>query len=226
MLNVSADTERMLRTAVQDAIFQSIQYPSMTDRYEDIVEAYPKIFEWAFHDPTEEQLPWSNISRWLELENGIYWVNGKAGPGKSTFMKHIFDDERTRRYLRCWAQDTPLCVATFFFWNSGSREQKSQLGLLRPLLFQLLSQYPDLIQIMLPELWAKTYSHVANNYYKGGDLTHFWSLRQLMAKFRALVSGKGFPLKICLMIDGLHEFDGDDEQHEALANFFQEIHGN
>jgi hypothetical protein len=44
-----------------------------------------------------------------------------------------------------------------------------------------------------------------------------------MAKFRALVSGKGFPLKICLMIDGLHEFDGDDEQHEALANFFQEI---
>jgi hypothetical protein len=223
MLNVSADTERMLRTAVQDAIFQSIQYPSMTDRYEDIVEAYPKTFEWAFHDPTEEQLPWSNISRWLELENGIYWVNGKAGSGKSTLMKHIFDDERTRRYLRCWAQDTPLCVATFFFWNSGTREQKSQVGLLRALLFQVLSQYPDLIQIMLPELWAKTYSHAANNYCKGGDLTHFWSLRQLMAKFRALVSGKGFPLKICLMIDGLDEFDGDDEQHEALANFFQEI---
>jgi hypothetical protein len=150
MLNVSDDNERMLRTAVQDAIFQSIQYPSMTDRYEDIVEAYPKTFEWAFHDPTEKQLPWSNISRWIELENGIYWVNGKAGSGKPTFMKHIFDDERTRRYLRCWAQDTPLCVATFFFWNSGSKEQKSQVGLLRALLFQVLSQYPDLIQIMHP----------------------------------------------------------------------------
>jgi hypothetical protein len=51
MLNVSDDNERMLRTAVQNAIFQSIQYPSMTARYEDIVEAYPKTFEWAFMIP-------------------------------------------------------------------------------------------------------------------------------------------------------------------------------
>ena len=57
-------------------------------------------------------------------------------------MKHIVDDPRTRSYLDSWAkisveQNTkpkPLFVATYFFWNSGSPEQKSQLGLIRLLM--------------------------------------------------------------------------------------------
>lgn len=56
----------------------------------------------------------------------MYWVCGKAGSGKSTFMKHMYDERKTRQFLSVWAGNHRLCVATFFFWNSGTREQKSQ----------------------------------------------------------------------------------------------------
>jgi hypothetical protein len=146
MLDVSDDQESIIRGRVQDSILASLAYPSMTERYQDIIEAHPKTFEWVFENPTPDQLPWSNFSEWLIKGSGVYWINGKAGSGKSTLLKHIFDEPRTRQYLLMWAkkvirrehQPPPLCLATFFFWNSGSPEQKSQNGLLRALLYQVL----------------------------------------------------------------------------------------
>jgi hypothetical protein len=220
MLNVSGPAEFKLRRDVFFEICQSLRYPAMTHRYEDVLKAYPETFEWAFHDPTEEQLPWDNLTHWLEQSHGIYWVNGKAGSGKSTFMKHLYDDVRTRKCLKTWAGNAPICVATFFFWNSGSREQKSQIGLLRSVLFQLFSQQPNLIPLILPELWAKTYSKAVNQMYPGEDFSRFWSLQQLMVTLRRLINQEGIPLKIFFIIDGLDEFDGD---HEELANLFGEI---
>jgi ABC-type glutathione transport system ATPase component len=141
LLGVSDDEEASLRRLVDMKIMQSLRYPAMTNRYESIVEAYPETFEWAFGAPTIEQRQWSDLSRWLKAEDGVYWINGKAGSGKSTLMKHIYDDRRTEQYLRMWAKSKtygvprlPLCFATFFFWNSGTEEQKSQLGLIRSLL--------------------------------------------------------------------------------------------
>ena len=68
---------------------------------------------------------------WLTQENGIYWVNGKAGSGKSTLMRHIYDNPHTREALKEWAGDTQLIVSEWFFWNTGSLDQRSQTGLLR-----------------------------------------------------------------------------------------------
>ena len=223
LLNVSKTAESKLRRDVYREIYESLKYPAMTHRYEEVHEAYPKTFEWAFHDPTKCQLPWSNLAHWLKQGDRIYWVNGKAGSGKSIFMKHLFDDKRTLNYLKTWAGNIRLCIATFFFWNSGTREQKSQPGLLRALLFQVLSQQPDLIPTILPEVWAKTYSKTVNEKYPGEDFTRFWSLQQLKLTFRALISQKDVPLKICFMVDGLDEFDGEHDSHEALANLFKEI---
>ena len=100
MLAVSSVEEAMLRNDIQASIIESIRYPTMTNRYEDIDEAFPETFEWAFRDSTNNQLPWSNLAEWLRNGEGVYWINGKAGLGKSTLMKHIFDDQRTRRYLQ------------------------------------------------------------------------------------------------------------------------------
>lgn len=45
----------------------------------------------------------------------------------------------------------PVLVATFFFWNSGTQEQRSQVGLLRSLLFQILHHQPALMHLVFPE---------------------------------------------------------------------------
>jgi hypothetical protein len=87
MLDVSDTAESTLRTFVGENILHQLRYPAMTSRYEDVIEAHPKTFEWAFCDSTAEQCSWSNLSQWLRQGNSVYWICGKAGSGKSTLMK-------------------------------------------------------------------------------------------------------------------------------------------
>lgn len=115
MLDVSDTAESTLRTFIGKNILQSLWYSSMTSRYEDVIEAYPKTFEWAFTGSGEEECSWSNLSRWLQHDDGIYWVSGKAGSGKTTLMKHIVDDIRTTDFLKVWAGSSPLIIVNFLF---------------------------------------------------------------------------------------------------------------
>lgn len=81
---------------------------------------------------------------WVKNEEGVFWVQGKPGSGKSTLMKFIAFNDRTVDCLRHWAAGKRICIARFFFWNAGSDLQKSQEGLLRSLLFEILRQCPEL----------------------------------------------------------------------------------
>lgn len=220
MLDVSRSKESKLRTFVRTDILKSLQFPKMTSRYENVFEAYPETFEWAFGDTITAQLPWSNLAKWLKEGDGVYWISGKAGSGKSTLMKRLLDDSRTRRYLEHWAQRepphaAPLCLATFFFWNNGTLEQKSQLGMLRTLLFQVLSQHPDLLPVVFPARWARAYSIRING--KPNLDSPSWSLRECAAAFKALLQQSSVPLKICLLIDGLDECEGDHDDLVELC---------
>jgi hypothetical protein len=223
MLDVSQAQENKLRTLVQTEILKSLGYVGMTYRYEAVVDAHPNTFDWAFQDSTAEQLPWSNFATWLKSGKGVYWIHGKPGSGKSTLMKHIFDDHRTRRYLEEWAltfgsRNTPLCLATFFFWNSGTHEQKSLAGMLRALLLQVLEKYPQLIPIVLPITWAKQYSRLLEE--SPSAWSELWSLRELVAGFKSMLNQRELSTNLCLLIDGLDEFDGD---HEVLAEMLSDI---
>lgn len=101
MLDVSNDEEWALQNSIQTQILESLCYSMMSNRYERVVEAYPNTFEWIFRSSTNDQLQWSNFSDWLKTDTNqrVYWISGKAGSGKSTLMKHIFDDARTSQYL-------------------------------------------------------------------------------------------------------------------------------
>jgi hypothetical protein len=218
MLDVSREEEDLFRSSVLNKIFASLAFSAMTQRYEDVADAHQDTFEWIFHDKTAQQLFWTNFSEWLTSGSGIYWVNGKAGSGKSTLLKFIHDDSRTKAHLRSWASMTPLATAAFFFWNSGTADQKSQAGLLRTILHNIWSQYPQLIPILIPLEWARTYSHLLNGTGNGPMIS--WSLKKLMAIFKDLVKQTVVPLKFVLFIDGLDEYEGD---HQELGEFFKSI---
>jgi hypothetical protein len=220
MFAVSQIAEQQVRTSVNRKIIRSLSYYGMTNRYEDLVEAHPTTFEWAFHDPTEEQLPWDNLSEWYKTGQGVYWVSGKAGSGKSTFMKHVFDSPRTEEYLRTWAGDDILSIATFYFWNSGTREQKSQTGFLRALLFQVLCQYQELVPIVFPKVWAGCYSRSLAAELDTEEPEYRWSQKQLIDSLFILKNQTSIPIKICFLVDGLDEFDGD---HEEIALLFKKL---
>lgn len=108
-----------------------------------------------------------------------------------------------------------------FFWNSGTREQKSQIGLLRSLLHQVLNKNPELVPIVFPILWAQTYSECLDLEARKARLLgahRNWSLRDLKIAFDLLGKQDQIPLKMFFLVDGLDEFDGD---HEELMLMFR-----
>ncbi|OCL14738.1 hypothetical protein AOQ84DRAFT_220108 [Glonium stellatum] len=221
IISVSTKEENSLRLTVEKIILESLYFERMTARYEEIAEAHQKTFEWIFQPPQTQDPTWYNFATWLSKENGLYWIKGKAGSGKSTLMRYILNHCQTKQCLQEWANGLPLCSASFFFWNSGTLEQKSQHGLLRALLYEVLKQQPQLIPIVLPWAWAKTYSTHATTLSASNKI--HWPLARLMEAFELLVQQTLLPLRICLFIDGLDEFEGDNEDHREISELFAKI---
>lgn len=102
---------------------------------------------------------WDNFAKWLGEQrlgedDGLYWIEGKAGSGKSTLMRYIFDNKQTRLLLRKWScEDEPLLVS-FFFWRSGKIEdQASHEGLQRSLLYDILDKKKHPIKDVCEDAW-------------------------------------------------------------------------
>lgn len=125
---------------LQTRLMRWLQFRMMHVRLDEVHKAHEKTFRWIFHErrAQEQERRWSDLVEWLESGSSCYWVNGKAGSGKSTLMKYIVDHPRTHSALSKWAGPDTLVTAPFFFWNSGTTLQKSHVGLLRSILFEAL----------------------------------------------------------------------------------------
>ncbi|KAJ4160215.1 hypothetical protein NW754_003339 [Fusarium falciforme] len=215
---------------INDFILESLAYSSMRDREDEVTEAHSRTLEWIFDDSPLTQ-PLRNAFRdsfttWLKTNElgPIYWITGKPGSGKSTLMRFLSQDRTAMEYLRLWAADKPINTAGFFFWTSGSRQQRSQTGLLRSLLHQLLSSSPELIAKTFPDLWTRVRQMTTKERI---SLELEWTIADLRAALDTFLNTALKDANICLFIDGLDEFDGD---HHEIIDFFKSLttrdHGN
>jgi hypothetical protein len=111
-------------------------------------------------------------------------------------MKYVCDHSTTREALQSWAGSQKLITASYFFWNSGLPMQKSQIGLLRSLLYQILLECPSLI----PETCSAHRS-------KGT-----WGREELRKALDEISKQTFLPAKFCFFVDGLDEYEGDNEK--------------
>ena len=135
----------------------------------------------------------------------LFWISGKPGSGKSTFMKFIVHNRQTDHALQVWAGDKDVLKASHYFWAAGATLQKSHEGLLRSLLFDILDQYPQLIPAVLPGRWSLTDQL---DQTAPSDLNP-WTLTELQASIRALGDKTDAIARFCFFIDGLDEYFGD-----------------
>ena len=205
------------REKVCDAVLHSLYFPGMKDRYENVAVAHAKTFNWIFDPDPVGPTPWTSLVPWLREDNspGLYWMTGKPGSGKSTLMKFLFDDPRTKTHLQHWAKSYDLVIASCFFWNPGSEIQKSLRGLLRSLLHDILSQRPDLIKSAAPWRWQ--------SYELGSGHLPSWSNTELLNALRKIVAESGDSACFFILADGLDEFEGDDEARLEVTEIFKHI---
>ena len=190
-------------------VIESLRFEMIFERRRRIVEAYPTTFEWLFAERSPVELPGVSMLQWLKERNGIYWVSGKAGSGKSTLMKFLVHDERTRKALQIWAGEKRLIVASYFFWNAGTDMQKSQLGLLQTLLYAILQQCAPVVSQICPAQIQKATSSTIS-----------WTTAEILEVLNDLRLRTSDSTRFCFFIDGLDEFDGD---HTELLEVMESL---
>lgn len=191
----------------EQRILASLPYKHMFARRTRVKSAYRKTFDWIFQPPCEAE-----FTNWLENEGHIYWISGKPGSGKSTLMKYLFEHPTTEKLLHKWAGGKRLVKASFFFWSVGTPMQKSQEGLLRSLLLEILKQSPDVIPVACPRLWDEE----CQDWGEG----EIWTIEELAATLNRIAECSLDSSRFCFFLDGLDEYDG---HHPDLIRIVDKI---
>jgi hypothetical protein len=212
--------------SVEQYILNNLYFHSMFYRQESISKEHSQTFRWIFEKDNVKSNPsWHNVNfaQWLVTEDcsNLYWVSGKPGSGKSTLMKYLADEPKVTKLLKQWAGNDKLAVANFYFWSAGDDLQKSALGLLRSILFQILRECPDLIKHAFPREWNNRNSE--NLLLPLSFSNHFKKvvyLRAALRRIMPLLSKQG--VKLCFYIDGLDEYEGDPADIISIVDLLHE----
>ncbi|KAI4198692.1 MAG: hypothetical protein LQ346_002712 [Caloplaca aetnensis] len=205
---------------VYEQFLESLFFPEIVSRNQQIPEAFKGTCSWIFassDDQESKTRPWSNFRKWLETENGVYWISGKPGSGKSTLMKYIVNDDRTPQLLADWEKGTDLIVVSFYFYNAGIPLQKSFTGLLRSLLYQIASQWPDLVNLVASPTKSSKDVFEAS---KGWKPLTAWTDQSLLSLLNRFLDEKPANISLCAFVDGLDEFIGDEEYLLHMIELF------
>lgn len=178
----------------------SLWFNEIHSREERIADAHRETFEWIFDKSGQAVSPWDNFVQWLESGRNAYWINGKAGSGKSTLMSFLCQDARTKDSLRLWSGYKGFLMPKFFFWSGGTLLEKSIEGLLRSLIWQILNDLPDLDIGFAQPIAA-------------------WTERRLRTTLQQILQLALNSHPLCFFIDGLDEFGGEQDE---LVSFIQQ----
>ncbi|OAQ64867.1 P-loop containing nucleoside triphosphate hydrolase [Pochonia chlamydosporia 170] len=221
--------QEALNMFYQDQILQSLRFPDMHGRYEMLHPADESTFRWILEDnpntsnhdvpPEYDEMRHQSrekLANWLSSSEGLFHISGKLGSGKSTLMKYLYQNHRTKSALENWAGSKRLVLANFFFWKPGSPLQKSLAGLCRSILHSLLQSCPEFIPSALPEHWEKIKRLPL---FARHDLEV--SADQVQTALQKFIEDKRVYAenRCCLFIDGLDEYDQTPHcDHTAMVS--------
>ncbi|CAG8979215.1 hypothetical protein HYALB_00013142 [Hymenoscyphus albidus] len=160
--------------------------------------------------------PYNNTCQWIQTNpkyqgwrrrlNGLLWMRGKPGSGKSTVMSYIQRNNDRKDPTE------NSSTAFYFFSGQGTSFQRSQIGLLQSLLHQIVSTVPSQLRRV-----QRVYEEKKRS---GENLELQWSSFELQDLFRQMFAFPDIP-PIRLYIDALDEAN-EDSPNEILF-FFQSI---
>lgn len=144
---------------------------------------------------------WHSFSNWLRSTDTFYWISGKPGSGKTTLVKYILANPRTRSCLDVWS---PRClIVSHFLWRPGTSMQQNIKGFLCSLLYQLL------------ESSATALDSVISVFSRPKDSDSDWSSPELQSACLEILNS--YEHGVCLFLDGLDEVDPKDGPLQLLS---------
>ncbi|KAI1852341.1 hypothetical protein JX266_002519 [Neoarthrinium moseri] len=197
--------------AKEQAILDSLNIERRADRYHAIADAHIDTFQWIFDDSQKRHNGGKDFITWLKNSDGVFWIAGKPGSGKSTLMKFLADHELSCQAARQWAAPEDVIIASHYFWISGTQSQRSERGLLQDLLFDIFRQCPTLIEAACSSRWETHPSDLR---------IRQWTVAELRKTLSAMANLESVGKKFVFFVDGLDEHDGD---HLDLCRMLLEL---
>ncbi|KAF7561149.1 hypothetical protein G7046_g2983 [Stylonectria norvegica] len=189
-------------------LLNSFKFPAMNERRNQVAENYESTFRWIHEENPSSSKSWDSFPKWLNSNDPIYWISGKAGSGKTTLTKYLLNHQSTRSLLELWKPD--VIVISHFLWRPGNAMQRNIKGFLCSVIYQLLQHHAEAAEYV-----RQTYD---KNSTKDSDTD--WSLAELRRVTREVAIRLRSP--ICLFVDGLDEVDTQDEL-AALFDVLDEL---
>ena len=184
-------------TEDQKEALQSLYFSEMHQRRNDIADAATGTCDWILNH--------HNYRKWCSQSQGLLWVKGKPGAGKSTTLRYALEcaeQHRAQNEIR----------ASFFFHGRGPSIQKTPLGLFRSLLHQILLAIPRVLT-QFTSLFKRK-SDTQGEYRKDWD----WHARELQDFFDSHIKEAAKTCPIRLYIDALDE--AGEETAVNLMTYF------
>jgi ankyrin repeat protein len=178
-------------------LMKALEFKGMGQRLMTVSPACVDTCTWFLQ--TEEYTKWRDAAHRLS-HNGVLWIKGKAGTGKSTIMRCIHD--HALNHIK-----DEVTIAFFFNGRSPEALEKSTEGMYRSVMHQIYSQKPRL-------------EMAANQKFHGLD-QHTWSVEILQDLFRTAVLNLASDERVTCYIDALDECDID--QVRSAIEFFEAL---
>lgn len=184
---------------------QSLWFPAINTRLQSLEGPAAQTCHWLFkHDLYQDWFHGRN----KEKHQGLIWLKGKPGAGKSTLMREAF----CRAALGQAKSDYQ--VASFFFSAKGDVLEHSPLGLYRSLLYQLLPGDSESLRQFHEISDAKRLSGGT------GAKSVSWNDFELKEFFESMFT-KWTKTRTLIFVDGLDECDSFSIRD--MAFFFRRI---
>lgn len=213
------------RRAECQTLLDSLKYPRMNERRTQVASSHEKTFSWAYSGMTKRDIEGGSYADssaasssdkevagpplahpfqdWLrDPAAKLYWVSGKPGSGKSTFMKFLVNNERTEKELRGPGKN--VRILSHYFWMGGHELQRNIRGMELSLLHQVLDDADHELAGRLLHQFGFLRKKRADTDWSREELD-----KVLMAAFE--LSSSSF----CIFLDGLDEVMLEDRRGPA-----------
>ncbi|KAK3947023.1 hypothetical protein QBC32DRAFT_271522 [Pseudoneurospora amorphoporcata] len=178
---------------------RSLSFSNIDARRQDIAAVHPNTGDWIFQ--TTEFRRWRDRTH-LSDHNGVLWIKGHPGTGKSTLMKHIWG--------YCQQEFRDRTIAAYFFHARGDSLEKTPLGMLRSLVSQLVDNEEPTYERFLPLFRQKNPLH-QNWEWRDSELMDFLVSEMQVQQRKPIV----------LLIDALDECS--DSQARDVVKFLERL---
>lgn len=187
---------------IKQELINRLYFSKIDERLTHLTPAQGTTCRWFLTESKYQS--WQDVAQQSE-HGGFLWIKGNPGTGKSTLMKHLFEETKVNS-----KNDPSRITLSFFFLARGTAEEKTTLGLYRSLLHQLFEIGSDLQESLE---WMTVDG--ARTIQRDG-----WSEEALKQTLKYAVPKLG-NRSLTMFVDALDECD--ENKADDMVSFFEEL---